>query len=118
MMSKQLRQLVESAISNGQDITVIRNTAANGDDYYIGPEENTIVVYNSAAYTQNLFLPAVGLTKGKIVTILFPDFGGGGTVADQDDSLVTWADLTNDADNEYCVNYNHGLGWVTLASDM
>lgn len=118
MMSKQLRQLVESAIANGQDITVIRNTTANGADYYIGPEENTIVIYNTSSYTQNVFLPAVGETKGKIVSIIVPDFGGGGTIADQDDSLTTWADLTNDADNEFAIVFNTGLGWVTLSSDM
>jgi len=118
MLSKQLRQMIETAAANGEAVTYIRNTAANGADKYIGLEESVIVVYNTGSFTQNIFLPKAGSCLGKIITIIIPDFGGGGAIADQDDSLSTWADLTNNADGEYAVVMSTGVGWVTLVTSM
>ena len=109
----------QQVAERGEGVTYINNTTVAGDDYYASPNERVIIVDNDSTYTQNIFLPAVGESIGQILTILFPDFGGGGTVADQDDSQGTlWTDLSNDADNEFCVVYNTGVGWVTIATDM
>jgi len=118
MMTKQLMESLQTAAKSRQNVVYINNTAANGDDYQIKPYENLIIVTNSSTYTQNLFLPFVAESVGCTITIMVPDFGGGGTIADRDDSQSDWADLTNDADGEYCIVHNDGRGWKTLLTDM
>jgi hypothetical protein len=113
--------LAQSAVRDRREnVTIINNTAANGDDYYISPRELVIIVDNDASYTQNIFLPKTSECRiGQIIAVLFVDYGGGGTLADQDDAAgALWSDLTNDADNEYAILYNTGVGWVKLVSDM
>lgn len=118
MMNKQYAEALATAAKSKDNVKIIRNTAENGADYYIKPYEDTVIVYNSGAYTQNLFLPRVGESVGMVLSIVIPDFGGGGTIADNDDSIADWSDLTNDADNEYAILFNTGRGWISLASDM
>jgi hypothetical protein len=118
MLSEYLMRALQTAAKEGGNKVFINNTAANGDDYYIKPYETTVIVTNSASYTQSLFLPAVGESVGVIITIIVPDVGGGGTLADQDDSQADWADLTMNADNEYAILFNTGRGWIKLVSDM
>jgi hypothetical protein len=118
MLSKQLMESLQTAKKSKGDVVFLNNTAANGADYYIKPYESLIFVNNDGSYTQNIFLPAVGESVGAIITIVVPDFGGGGTIADQDDSLAGWTDLTNNADDEFAVVYNDGIGWKTLVTTM
>ena len=87
MQTRQQLVGLQTARSNRKNVKVIRNTAANGADYTIKPYENVVVVYNSGSYTQNLFLPFVAESVGMHLTILVPDVGGGGTIADNDDSI-------------------------------
>jgi len=109
----------QQVAERGEGVTYINNTTGNGDDYYASPNERVIIVDNYSTYTQNIFLPAVGESIGQTLTISVPDFGGGVAIADQDDSQGTlWTDLASDADSEWCVLYNTGIGWVTLATDM
>jgi len=110
--------ILEKQLPFPKGATIIRNTAANGDDYYMGVDESLVIIYNTSSYTQNVFLPPAAECPGKTVTILTPDAGGGGTIADLDDSLSTWTDLTNNADNEFAVIYSTGVGWVTLITTM
>ena len=118
MLSRKQVANLQTSIGNRSAVKVIRNTAANGDAYHIKPYETTVVVINSASYTQSLYLPYVAETVGQTLTILFPDFGGGGVIYDNDDSFGNWSDLTNDADNEYAVLYNDGRGWTVLITDL
>jgi hypothetical protein len=118
MLSKQLLESLQTAAKENANVKVINNTASNGDDYTIKPFETLVIVDNDASYTQNLFLPAVAESKGVTITIYVPDVGGGGTIADNDDSRSDWADLTMNADGEYAILYNTGAGWIKLASDM
>ena len=117
MLTQYMMRAFQTAAKEKGNIKIIRNTAANGDDYYIKPYETTVLVYNSGSYTQNLFLPKIGECVGQIIYVGFPDFGGGGTLADQDD-CEEWSDLTNDADTEYGVFMNTGRTWATLISDL
>lgn len=117
-LAKQYFESLQSAHKGLDNIKVINNTASNGDDYTIKPYETLVVVDNDGAYTQNLFLPFVGESIGMILTIRVVDTGGGGTIADHDDSDSDWSDLTYNADNEYAVLLNTGRGWISLATDM
>lgn len=118
MLSKQYLESLLTAAKSRSNVKYINNTAANGTTYRIKPYETLVIVDNDSSYTQSLYLPYVGESAGMILTIVFPDYGGGGTVADNDDSLSDWSDLTNNADNEYCVLYNDGRGWKVLVTDM
>ena len=118
MINTQYMNALQGARKGNEHVKVINNTTVAGDDYYIQPFETLILVNNDSTYTQNLFLPRVGESVGMTLTIIFTDFGGGGTVADNNDSLNTWTDLTNDADGEFAVIHNNGLGWVTLITTM
>ena len=111
-------QYLQSARKENAHQKVINNTSVNGDDYTIQPFETLVFVNNDASWTQDLYLPRVAESVGMTLTIVVPDVGGGGTIYDHDDSLTTWADLTMDADAEYAVIHNTGLGWVTLITDM
>jgi len=117
-MNKQLMESLQVAAGNRNNVKYINNLTGDGSDYQIKPYENLVIVSNSSNYSQNLFLPHVGESVGCMITIMVPDFGGGGTIADRDDSQSDWADLTNDADNEYAVLYNDGRGWKQLLTDM
>lgn len=117
-MSLDYLQNLQQAQKSHDHIKIINNTADNGDDYTIKPYETLVVVNNDASYTQDLFLPFVAESAGMLLTILIPDFGGGGTIADNDDSQSDWSDLTYNADDEYAVLFNTGKGWIKLASDM
>lgn len=108
----------KTAEGNKNSTKIIRNTAANGDDYYIKPFENVVVLYNSGSYTQDLFLPRVAEAKGMTLHILVPDFGGGGTIYDNSDTYGDWSDLTMNADNEYATLYCTGRQWIVVKSDM
>ena len=119
MLDKQYMENLQMAMKGNDHVKVITNTASNGDDYYIKPFEISVIVINSGSYTQDLFLPSVAESKGMLLTINVPDFGGGGTIYDQNDSNATdWTDLTMNADSEYAILYNTGLGWITLKTDM
>lgn len=118
MLAKQVREKLEVAIQNGANVKIIRNTAANGDDYYIPDYVDLVVIWNGGSYTQSVYLPPVAGNKGRIISIVVADYGGGGTIADQDDSLATWTDLTNNADSEFAVIFNTGVGWATLVTTM
>ncbi len=117
-MTKQLMESLQVAAKGRNNVVYIRNTAENGDDYQIKPYETLIIVDNDASYTQNLFLPFVAESVGVTITILVPDFGGSSTLADRDDSVADWSDLTMNADNEYAIVFNNGRGWITLKTDM
>ena len=117
-MTKYNVEALQTAMKSRANVVYINNTAANGALYHIPPYVNLVIVTNSASYTQSLRLPSVAESVGLTLTIMFPDFGGGGTVSDNDDSLSDWSDLTNNADNEYCVLFNDGRGWKVLVTDM
>jgi hypothetical protein len=118
MLTKQLMESLQTAAKSRQNVVYLNNSAANGDDYQIKPYETLIIVTNTGSYTQNLFLPHVGESVGVTITVLVPDVGGGGTLADRDDSQADWSDLTMDGDNEYAILHNTGRGWISIASDM
>lgn len=118
MLSKQYMESLQTAMKGNDHVKVINNTASNGDDYYIKPYETVVIVDNDGSYTQDLYLPYVAESAGMILTIMVPDFGGGGTIYDNDDSQSDWSDLTMDADGEYCILFNTGKGWIKIASDM
>jgi len=118
MINTQYMNALQGARKGNEHVKVINNTTVAGDDYYIQPFETLIFVNNDSTYTQDLYLPRVGESVGMTLTIIVPDVGGGGTIYDNDDSLVTWADLTMNADSEYAVIHNTGQGWVTLITDM
>lgn len=118
-MDKRYQQAYAKAAEENKTSTkIIRNVTANGDDYYIKPYENVVVLYNTASYTQDLFLPRVAEAKGMTLYIVVPDFGGGGTIYDNADTLADWSDLTMNADNEYATLYCTGRQWIVLKSDM
>lgn len=117
-LAKQYLESLLTAHKSRDNVKVINNTAANGSDYLIKPYETLVIVDNDASWTQNLFLPHVGESIGMMLTIRVVDTGGGGTIADNDDSDSDWSDLTYNADNEYAVLLNTGRGWITLATDM
>lgn len=115
MISTQYLQSLMTAVKGKENVKVINNTSANGDDYYIKPYETTVIVNNSSSYTQDLFLPAVAESVGMLLYIAFPDAGGSNTLADQDDSYYpSWSDLTLDADGDDVLLYNTGLGWAVI----
>jgi len=118
MLDQAYMQNLQQAMKSNSHVKVINNTAANGDTYTIKPYETQVIVDNDSSYTQSLLLPAVAESAGMILTIAFPDYGGGGTIEDQDDSLVTWSTLTNNADGEYAVLYNDGKSWLVLVTNM
>ncbi|KKN73945.1 hypothetical protein LCGC14_0395100 [marine sediment metagenome] len=118
-MDKRNQQAYAKAAEENKTSTkIIRNTGSNGDDYYIKPYENVVVVYNSASWTQDLFLPRVAEAKGMILHIVVPDYGGGGTIYDNGDTLADWSDLNMNADNEYATLRCTGRQWIVLKSDM
>ena len=118
MMDQAYMQNLQQAMKSNSHIKVINNTAENGDDYRIKPFETLVIIDNDGSYTQDIFLPYVAESAGMILTILVPDFGGGGTIADNDDSQSDWSDLTMNADDEYAILMNTGRGWIKLVSDM
>ncbi len=118
-MDKRTQEVYAKTASGNKNSTkIIRNASANGDDYYIKPFENVVIVYNSSSWTQDLFLPRVSEASGMHLHIVVPAFGGGGTIADNDDSQADWSDLTMNADNEYALLYCNGRSWLTVKSDM
>ena len=115
-MSRQDLIAQQIAESSKRNVKVIRNTASNGADYYISAYEDAVFVYNTGSYTQDLFLPPVGETKGRKLYISFVDAGGTNKIYDNDDSYYpAWTDLTPDADADDVLLYNpDGRGWVVL----
>ncbi len=118
MMSKQLMESLLTAGKSLNNIVHLNNTAANGDDKYLAPYETLVIIDNDASYTQNVYLPPVGESRGVIITMLCPDVGGGVNIYDRDDSSQDWSDTAFDADDEYAVFFCDGKGWKTLATDI
>ena len=117
-MTKQYLESLLTGAKGNKNVKVINNTTVNGDDYHIKPYETLVIVNNTATYTQDLFLPYIGESVGMMLVIKVPDFGGGGTIYDNNDSDSDWTDLTMNADNEYAVLFNNGRSWCTILSDM
>jgi len=119
MVSKYMMEALQTAMKGNQHIKIINNTDANGDDYTIKPYETCVIVDNDSTYTQNLFLPYLAeVDEGHRISIRVTDFGGGGTIADNDESEADWSDLTYDADGEYAIIEKAGRSWITVKTDM
>lgn len=103
-----------TASGNKTNVKIIRNVTVNGDDYTIKPYEKVVVVINTASYTQNLILPWVGESVGMHLHISIPDFGGGGTINDHDESSPAFSTLTYNGDGDFGHFYNNGLGWSVV----
>ena len=115
MLTVQQLTNLQTAMKGKDNVKIITNTAENGDDYYIQPYETHVIVNNTASYTQDLFLPAVGESVGMLLYIVYVDAGGTNALADQDDSLMpSWSDLQPDADGDDVLLYNSGRGWAVI----
>ena len=115
MLSKYLREMIESVASPNRKL-FISNSSANGSDT-LEVYQNDVQIANTGSYTETITLPSVAEAKGLTFAFYAADVGGGVTVQDNNDSMG-WSDQTISKDDGSLVLQSNGKSWLILEADL
>ena len=104
-------------ITSASAVISVNGTAISGTTVRLDVSDHVVHVDLNDSDTCTIELPAVAAAEGHKYLIRNEDFGGGLTIADQDDS-TEWTDLTTDADNEYVLLEARGNQWLATKTDI